>query len=220
MQLARSTLASNTPAAARSLGLRVNPAVTLSASNINLMSGLYRPASPARGLSSPNCCVSAACWSACAAQGTEPGWQWWRWHQERQREQRAGAAKAAADDSACVGGSKGTVPPQGPAPKSSVAEIGLHLAPSAFPMPRTLSQQTLHPGKLSVSSWHTSGYAAHLFNLCYKNTAFCFWYSPQLFLNNQEWHDNYVLGSQGHPTAQRKPKVALWVAGVQTPATR
>lgn len=47
-------LASNSPTTARSLGLKADPAVTQSASNINLMSGLYCPASPAHGPSSHN----------------------------------------------------------------------------------------------------------------------------------------------------------------------
>lgn len=76
--------------AARILGLEPNPAASRSASNVNLMSGLYCLASPAHGLSSHNrkesrrktLCVCSM--SVCLLL---PGK---RQCQEKQREQQAG----------------------------------------------------------------------------------------------------------------------------------
>lgn len=114
--------------------------------------------------------------------------------------------------------------PQGPLPKDNVAKMAPHLAPSTFSTPPTLSQQTLHCEVLSMPSWFTSAYVAYPFNLCYKSMSFscdiALNYFSYFELNNQEWDDNYVLESQEHPTVQRKPKVALSVVRVQTPATR
>lgn len=236
-KLASFILASNSPtAAARSLRLEANPAVTRSASNINLMSGLYCPASLPRGLTSHNHkenwrepCVSAVFQCVCCCPAAAELGQWWgRQHQERQRAQQAGAAMAAADDRICVGGSKGIVTPwdlfhwavwlrwdniwHPPLSPHLQCYPSRHYTLKLSPCPRgtPLGMQRIH-------SIHAIKPLLFACNVALNSFRY-------FELNNQEWHDNYVLGTQRHPMAPRKPKVALWVmaalwvAGLQTPA--